>query len=82
MPMPRRASGQIMLPLGNIAKESIQIAYKWGYEGVKAGTTLADDYFKSRMPYVMKQIAQGGIRLAMILNKAFADSEEGFATAT
>ncbi|XP_047161631.1 endonuclease 1 [Vigna umbellata] len=60
------------------AKESIQIACKWGYEGVKPGTTLADYYFDSRMPFVMKRIAQGGIRLAMVLNKVFAASEEGF----
>ncbi|XP_027931536.1 endonuclease 1 [Vigna unguiculata] len=60
------------------AKESIEIACKWGYEGVKPGTTLADDYFDSRMPFVMKRIAQGGIRLAMILNKVFVASEEGF----
>ncbi|XP_019431451.1 PREDICTED: endonuclease 1-like [Lupinus angustifolius] len=64
------------------AKESIQIACKWGYNGVKSGETLADDYFNSRMPYVMKRIAQGGIRLAMILNQVFGGSEEGFATAT
>jgi len=30
------------------------------------------------MPFVMKRIAQGGIRLAMILNKVFVASEEGF----
>ncbi|KAL4330493.1 hypothetical protein AHAS_Ahas13G0405600 [Arachis hypogaea] len=41
-----------------------------------------DDYFNSRMPYVMKRIAQGGIRLAMILNQVFGGSEEGFAAAT
>jgi hypothetical protein len=34
------------------------------------------------MPYVMKRIAQGGIRLAMILNQVFGDSEEGFTAAT
>ncbi|XP_028767641.1 endonuclease 1-like [Neltuma alba] len=64
------------------AKESIQIACKWGYKGVESGMTLADDYFNSRMPLVMKRIAQGGIRLAMILNQVFGDSKEGFAAAT
>ncbi|KAI9121692.1 hypothetical protein K1719_008725 [Acacia pycnantha] len=64
------------------AKESIQIACKWGYEGVKSGMTLSDDYFESRMPLVMKRIAQGGVRLAMILNQVFGDSQEGFAAAT
>lgn len=43
---------------------------------------LADDYFDSRMPIVMKRIAQGGVRLAMILNRVFGDSKEGFATPT
>ncbi|KAF7803530.1 endonuclease 1-like [Senna tora] len=64
------------------AKESIQIACKWAYKGVESGMTLADDYFNSRMPFVMKRIAQGGIRLAMILNQVFGKSEEGFAAAT
>ncbi|XP_028788728.1 endonuclease 1-like [Neltuma alba] len=36
------------------AKESIQIACKWGYKGVESGLTPADDYFNSRMPLVMK----------------------------
>lgn len=41
-----------------------------------------DDYFDSRMPIVMKRIAQGGVRLAMILNRVFGDSDEGFAAPT
>uniref|UniRef100_A0A6N2KL08 Aspergillus nuclease S1 n=1 Tax=Salix viminalis TaxID=40686 RepID=A0A6N2KL08_SALVM len=53
------------------ATESINIACKWGYKGVKEGVTLADDYFDSRMPIVMKRIAQGGVRLAMYLNRIF-----------
>ncbi|KAK7853572.1 endonuclease 1 [Quercus suber] len=61
---------------------SINIACKWGYKGVDPGTTLADDYFDSRMPIVMKRIAQGGVRLAMILNRVFGDTDEGFAIAT
>nr|POF10727.1 endonuclease 1 [Quercus suber] len=64
------------------AVESINIACKWGYKGVDPGTTLADDYFDSRMPIVMKRIAQGGVRLAMILNRLFGDTDEGFAIAT
>ena len=46
--------------------------------------TFTDEYFESRMPFVMKRIAPGGIRLAMILNQVFGDNheEEGFATAT
>ncbi|KAK2644169.1 hypothetical protein Ddye_019364 [Dipteronia dyeriana] len=65
------------------ATESINLACKWGYKGVKAGETLADDYFESRMPIVMKRIAQAGVRLAMILNRVFGDSDEGeYASAT
>ncbi|XP_062162295.1 endonuclease 1 isoform X2 [Alnus glutinosa] len=64
------------------AGESINIACKWGYKGVESGTTLSDDYFDSRMPIVMKRIAQGGVRLAMILNRVFGDSDEGFAVPT
>lgn len=43
---------------------------------------LSDDYFDSSMPIVMKRIAQGGVRLAMILNRVFGDTDEGFAIAT
>ncbi|XP_028767638.1 endonuclease 1-like [Neltuma alba] len=64
------------------AKESINIACKWAYKGVEAGMTLADDYFNTRMPWVMKRIAQGGIRLAMILNQVFGDAQEGFVATT
>lgn len=64
------------------AVESIGLACKWGYKGVKAGTTLSDDYFKTRMPILMKRIAQGGVRLAMLLNRVFGDSVQGFATPT
>ncbi|GKV45898.1 hypothetical protein SLEP1_g52925 [Rubroshorea leprosula] len=72
-----------LLPcLNQYASESVKIACKWGYKGVKSGDTLADEYFNSRMPIVMKRIAQGGVRLAMILNSVFGDSGEGFAAAT
>ncbi|PKI77588.1 hypothetical protein CRG98_002042 [Punica granatum] len=64
------------------ATESIKIACKWGYKGVENGATLADDYFNSRMPIVMKRIAQGGVRLAMILNHVFSDDQEGFVSPT
>lgn len=30
-----------------------------------------DDYFNSRLPIVTKRIAQGGVRLAMLLNRVF-----------
>ncbi|KAE8673343.1 Endonuclease 4 [Hibiscus syriacus] len=70
-----------LLPCLNMyATESINIACKWGYKGVNSGQTLAEEYFDSRMPIVMKRIAQGGVRLAMILNKIFGGSEEVFVT--
>lgn len=56
------------------ASESIQLACKYGYEDVKSGETLAEDYFDTRMPIVMKRIVQGGVRLAMILNRVFSDT--------
>ncbi|KAH7545935.1 hypothetical protein FEM48_Zijuj01G0146900 [Ziziphus jujuba var. spinosa] len=68
--------------INKYAAESINIACKWGYKGVEAGETLSDDYFDSRMPIVMKRIAQGGVRLAMILNRVFSDTQQGFALPT
>ncbi|KAJ4977021.1 hypothetical protein NE237_002127 [Protea cynaroides] len=53
------------------AEESINLACKWGYEGITPGDTLADEYFKSRFPIVAQRIAQGGVRLSMILNRVF-----------
>jgi hypothetical protein len=32
---------------------------------------FADDYFGSRLPIVSRRIAQGGVRLAMFLNRIF-----------
>ncbi|CAI0468455.1 unnamed protein product [Linum tenue] len=63
------------------AVESITIACKWGYKGVKEGQTLSDEYFESRMPIVMRRIAQGGVRLAMYLNALFADPDNEQAAA-
>lgn len=56
------------------AAESIKLACEWGYKNVEAGETLTDDYFNSRLPIVMKRIAQGGVRLAATLNRIFGDS--------
>lgn len=64
------------------ATESINIACKWGYKGVEPGITLSDEYFNSRLPFVMKRIAQGGVRLAMILNKVFNHGHAAMAAAT
>ncbi|XP_073042190.1 endonuclease 1 [Primulina eburnea] len=56
------------------ASESINIACQSGYKGVESGDTLSEKYFNSRMSIVMKRIAQGGVRLAMILNHIFGDT--------
>ncbi|CAO2823791.1 unnamed protein product [Amaranthus hypochondriacus] len=64
------------------ATESINIACKWGYKDAEPGVTLSDDYFHSRLPFVMKRIAQGGVRLAMILNNVFNHGHEAMAKAT
>ncbi|XP_043687431.1 endonuclease 1-like [Telopea speciosissima] len=53
------------------AEESIDLACKWGYKGVTPGQTLSDEYFNSRFPIVAKRIAQGGVRLSLILNRLF-----------
>ncbi|SPT20612.1 unnamed protein product [Triticum aestivum] len=55
------------------ATESIGLACKWGYDGVHDGDTLSEDYFGSRLPIVTRRIAQGGVRLAMFLNRVFGD---------
>lgn len=34
---------------------------------------FAEEYFNTRLPVVMKRIVQGGVRLAMILNRVFSD---------
>ncbi|XP_020592427.1 endonuclease 1 [Phalaenopsis equestris] len=57
------------------ATESINLACKWGYNGVTQGETLADEYFDSRLPIVTKRIAQGGVRLAVVLNRVLGDQK-------
>ncbi|KAK3004235.1 hypothetical protein RJ639_020213 [Escallonia herrerae] len=68
--------------VNKFAAESISLACKWGYEGVEPGETLSDSYFNSRMPVVMKRIAQGGVRLSMILNRVFGHSRGDGVAAT
>lgn len=36
--------------------------------------SFAEEYFNTRLPIVMKRIVQGGVRLAMILNRVFSDT--------
>ncbi|KAI4332161.1 hypothetical protein L6164_017091 [Bauhinia variegata] len=54
------------------ASESIKLACKYAYKNATPGSTLGDDYFLSRLPIVEKRLAQGGVRLAAILNRIFA----------
>ncbi|KAL7130117.1 hypothetical protein ABFS83_13G112200 [Erythranthe nasuta] len=77
-----RECSDIFSCVNKYAAESINMACKWGYKDVKSGDTLSDDYFNSRLPIVMKRIAQGGVRLAMILNRVFGDSKEDSLIAT
>ncbi|KAG2323689.1 hypothetical protein Bca52824_006417 [Brassica carinata] len=51
------------------ASKIIGLACKYAYRNATPGTTLGDEYFLSRLPIVEKRLAQGGIRLAAILNQ-------------
>ncbi|XP_021295222.1 endonuclease 4-like isoform X1 [Herrania umbratica] len=53
------------------ASESVRLACKFAYRNATPGSTLEDDYFLSRLPIVEKRLAQGGIRLAAVLNRIF-----------
>ncbi|KAK3035810.1 hypothetical protein RJ639_034626 [Escallonia herrerae] len=68
--------------VNKFAAESISLACKWGYEGVEPGETLLYSSFNSRMPVVMKRIAQGGVQLSMILNRVFGHSRGDGVAAT
>ncbi|KAL3851282.1 hypothetical protein ACJIZ3_013164 [Penstemon smallii] len=54
------------------ASESINLACKFAYRNATPGSTLGDDYFLSRLPVVEQRLAQGGVRLAAILNSIFS----------
>ncbi|KAK5803274.1 endonuclease 4-like [Gossypium arboreum] len=53
------------------AAESVRLACNFAYKNAKPGSILKDDYFLSRLPVVEKRLAQGGIRLAAVLNQLF-----------
>ncbi|CAM0879131.1 unnamed protein product [Alopecurus aequalis] len=53
------------------AIESIGLACNYAYKDVMQNITLGDEYYFSRYPVVEKRLAQGGIRLALILNRIF-----------
>ncbi|KAK4491680.1 hypothetical protein RD792_002446 [Penstemon davidsonii] len=54
------------------ASESINLACKFAYRNATPGSTLGDDYFLTRLPVVEQRLAQGGVRLAAILNSIFS----------
>ncbi|VAH53055.1 unnamed protein product [Triticum turgidum subsp. durum] len=53
------------------AQESAALACD-AYKGVKQDSTLGDEYYSAALPVVEKRIAQGGVRLAAILNRIFS----------
>ncbi|MCO5575675.1 hypothetical protein L7F22_029479 [Adiantum nelumboides] len=57
------------------AAEGISLACKWAYRNATPGAYLADDYFLTRMPIVKLRLAQGGVRLAAILNRIFGQGQ-------
>ncbi|EMS50011.1 hypothetical protein CFC21_019522 [Triticum aestivum] len=57
------------------AQESAVLACD-AYKGVKQDSTLGDDYYSAALPVVEKRIAQGGVRLAAILNRIFSGNGE------
>jgi hypothetical protein len=58
------------------AAESISLACKYAYRNATPGSRLADEYFLSRLPIVERRLAQGGVRLAFILNRLFAQTSD------
>ncbi|KAL2630048.1 hypothetical protein R1flu_014734 [Riccia fluitans] len=54
------------------ATESIELACKYAYRNATPGSTLEDEYFLSRWPIVERRLAQGGVRLATLLNHLFS----------
>ncbi|KAL1560176.1 Endonuclease 4 [Salvia divinorum] len=57
------------------ASESISLACKYAYRNATPGSTLEDDYFYSRWPIVKSRLAQGGVRLATLLNRIFSKNK-------
>ncbi|XP_037487594.1 endonuclease 4-like [Triticum dicoccoides] len=53
------------------AQESAALACD-AYKGVKQDSALGDEYYSAALPVVEKRIAQGGVRLAAILNRIFS----------
>lgn len=53
------------------AEESAELACP-AYAGAEQGSNLEDEYFFKALPVVQKRVAQGGVRLAAILNRIFS----------
>jgi len=64
------ANGEIACP-DIYATEGISLACQYAYRNATPGSTLTDEYFLSRLPIVETRLAQGGVRLAAILNRLF-----------
>ncbi|EPS67308.1 hypothetical protein M569_07466, partial [Genlisea aurea] len=64
------ACSQVTCP-NTYANESSAAACQWAYSDAAQGADLGDDYFFSRYPIVNLRLAQGGVRLAKVLNNIF-----------
>lgn len=72
-------NGEIACP-DTYATEGISLACNYAYRNASPGATLADDYFFSRLPIVETRLAQGGVRLAAILNRLFSGKTSSVAS--
>ena len=50
-------------------QESIERACAYAYKDASEGTELGDEYYNSRNPVVLSQLAKGAVRLAALLNE-------------
>ncbi|TKY69346.1 Endonuclease 2 [Spatholobus suberectus] len=64
------SNDDISCPVGYASESAIDTC-KWAYKDAIEGSVLDDDYFLSRFAIVNLRLAQGGVRLAAILNRIF-----------
>ncbi|MEM1208112.1 MAG: S1/P1 nuclease [Planctomycetota bacterium] len=57
------------------ATETYRYAIDYGYN-VTPGTELGEDYIEQALPIIDRQFVAGGVRLAALLNEAFAETNE------
>ncbi|KAK1303008.1 Endonuclease 4 [Acorus calamus] len=55
--------GELLTCPNKFASESIETACDYAYKGVEQDSTLADEYFFSRLPVMEKRIAQAGVSI-------------------